>query len=357
MSETLEFTGTDPFTGEPLRFWVADGVVSTEPLAADATVEGGWIVPGLVDAHNHVGIAPGLGVTIEQARGIARKDLRAGTMLIREVGSPVDTHPLDADLHGPRFVRSGKHIARPKRYLRDYGVELDDPDQLAAEVATQARAGDGWVKLVGDWIDRDLGDLAPLWTRDQLEAAVAAAHDNGARITAHVFGADALPDIVGAGFDSIEHGTGLDEDLIDEMVRRDIALVPTLIQLETFPDIAAGADRFPKYKANMLALHAGRRDVFAQAREAGVRIYAGTDAGGTITHGRIVDEIESLAGIGLSPLEALTAASTAPRAWLGVPGIEHGARADFLVLDADPAQDLSTLRRPTHLICGGAKVA
>jgi len=154
-----------------------------------------------------------------------------------------------------------------------------------------------------------------------------------------------------------DHGTGLDEDLIDEMVRRDIALVPTLIQLETFPDIAAGSDRFPKYKANMLALHAGRRDVFAQAREAGVRIYAGTDAGGTITHGRIVDEIESLAGIGLSPLEALTAASTAPRAWLGVPGIEHGARADFLVLDADPAQDLSTLRRPTHLICGGAKVA
>lgn len=162
---------------------------------------------------------------------------------------------------------SGRHIARPKRYLRDYGVELDDPDLLAAEVATQARAGDGWVKLVGDWIDRDLGDLAPLWTREQLDAAVVAAHDNGARITAHVFGADALPDIVGAGFDSIEHGTGLDEDLIDEMVRRDIALVPTLIQLETFPDIAAGADRFPKYKANMLALHAGRRDVFAQARK------------------------------------------------------------------------------------------
>ncbi|EGD55644.1 amidohydrolase family protein [Gordonia neofelifaecis] len=357
MSEVLEFNGTDPFTGEPLRFWMADGVVSMEPIAGSVVaVARGWIVPGLVDAHNHVGIAPGLGVTIEQARGLAQRDLRAGTMLIREVGSPVDTHPLDADAHGPRFVRAGKHIARPKRYLRDYGVELDDPEQLAAEVATQARAGDGWVKLVGDWIDREVGDLAPLWTRDQLDAAVAAAHENGARITAHVFGADALPDIIGAGFDSIEHGTGLDEDLIDEMVRRDIALVPTLIQLETFPDIAAGADRFPKYKANMLALHAGRRDVFAQAREAGVRIYAGTDAGGTIEHGRIVDEIESLVGIGLSPIEALDAASTAPRDWLGVPGIEHGARADFLVLDSDPGQDLTTLRRPLHVVCGGERV-
>lgn len=357
MSAPVEFLGTDPFSGEPLHFWVVDGTISTEPVAGADTVDGGWIVPGLVDAHNHVGIAPGLGVTIEQARGLARRDLAAGTMLIREVGSPLDTHPLDDDAHGPRFVRSGKHIARPKRYLRDYGVELDDPDQLAAEVAAQARAGDGWVKLVGDWIDREVGDLAPLWTRDQLEAAVAAAHENGARITAHVFGADALPDIIGAGFDSVEHGTGLDEDLIDEMVRRDIALVPTLIQLETFPDIAAGADRFPKYKANMLALHAGRHEVFARAREAGVRIYAGTDAGGTITHGRIVDEIEALTGIGFTALEALGAASIAPREWLCADGLSHGARADFLVLDADPASDPTTLRRPTHIVCGGAKIA
>ena len=56
-----------------------------------------------------------------------------------------------------------------------------------------------------------------------------AAHDAGARITAHVFGRDALPDIIDAGFDSIEHGTGLDEELIDRLVDRDIALVPTLI--------------------------------------------------------------------------------------------------------------------------------
>jgi len=357
MNAPLEFNGTDPFTGEPIRFWMHDGVVSTEPIVgANVAVARGWIVPGLVDAHNHVGIAPGLGVTIERARELAAQDLRAGTMLIREVGSPVDTHPLGADAHGPRFLRSGKHIARPKRYLRDYGVELDDPDQLAAEVAVQARAGDGWVKLVGDWIDREVGDLAPLWSREQLVAAVEAAHANGARITAHVFGAEALPDIIAAGFDSIEHGTGLDEDLIDQLVERDIALVPTLIQLETFPEIAAGADRFPKYKQNMLSLHAGRHEVFARAREAGVRIYAGTDAGGTIKHGRIVDEVEALTTIGFGPLQALAAASTAPRDWLGAPGIVHGARADFLVLDSDPAEDLSTLRRPLHIVCGGEKI-
>ncbi|WP_143965413.1 amidohydrolase family protein [Gordonia zhaorongruii] len=354
------FAGTDPFTGESLEFWVSGGTVSFEPVAGADTAVGGpdaaWIVPGLVDAHNHVGIAPGLGVTIDRARGFAYEDAQAGALLIREVGSPLDTHPLDDDPRCPRFLRAGKHIARPKRYLRDYGVELSDPDLLANEVARQARAGDGWVKLVGDWIDREAGDLTPLWTRAQLDTAVATAHEHGARITAHVFGAAALPDIVAAGFDSIEHGTGLDTDLIDEMVRRDIALVPTLIQLENFPGIADSADRFPKYQETMRRLYDGRTAVFAAAREAGVRIYAGTDAGGFIGHGRIIDEVEALTGIGFSPLDALAAASTAPRDWLGVPGIAEGERADFLVLDADPADDLSTLRRPVHVVCSGEKI-
>ncbi|MFZ2512384.1 MAG: amidohydrolase family protein [Gordonia sp. (in: high G+C Gram-positive bacteria)] len=348
------YRGIDPFTGASLDLWVEGGRISTSPVAGATTVaDGGWLVPGLVDAHNHVGIAPGLGVTTEQARAFAYQDAKAGTLLIREVGSPVDTHPLDDDRRCPRFLRAGKHIARPKRYLRDYGVELDDPGTLAEEVRRQAAAGDGWVKLVGDWIDRDAGDLAPLWTRGQLDAAVAAAHESGARITAHVFGYDALPDIIGAGFDSIEHGTGLTPDLVEEMVERDIALVPTLIQVENFPGIADGADRFPAYQATMRKLYASAGGVYGAAREAGVAIYAGTDAGGFVGHGRIVDEIEALNGIGLSPLEALAAASTAARDWLGVDGLADGARADFLVLDADPAHDLSTLRRPTHIVCSG----
>ncbi|WP_448223322.1 amidohydrolase family protein [Gordonia iterans] len=352
------YRGIDPFTGEQLELWVDGGRIWTEPVPGAQTVsDGGWIVPGLVDAHNHVGIAPGLGVTVEQARGFAAQDARAGALLIREVGSPVDTHPLDDDAHGPRFLRAGKHIARPKRYLRDYGVELDDPDLLADEVRRQAAAGDGWVKVVGDWIDREVGDLAPLWTRAQLDAAATAAHESGARITAHVFGYDALPDLIEAGFDSIEHGTGLTPELIDQLVARDIALVPTLIQVENFPGIADGADRFPAYQRNMRALYARSREVFAAAREAGVAIYAGTDAGGFVEHGRIVDEVEALTGLGFSPIEALAASSCRPREWLGADGIVHGARADFLVLDDDPAQSVAALRRPRHIVCGGARLA
>ena len=146
----------------------ASGITVT--VADDA-----WLLPGLVDAHNHVGIAPGLGVTVEQARAFAYADVAAGTTLIREVGSPLDTHPLDDDPRCPQFIRAGKHIARPKRYLRDYGVDLDDPDDLAGEVTRQAAAGDGWVKIVGDWIDRDAGDLLTL--QDEIAAEVVARVD------------------------------------------------------------------------------------------------------------------------------------------------------------------------------------
>ncbi len=353
----LHVGGFDGLTGQRLDRWIVDGRFTSEPVpGATTVVDDGWLLPGLVDAHNHVGIAPGLGVTVEQARRFAQADVAAGATLIREVGSPLDTHPLDGDPRCPQFIRAGKHIARPKRYLRDYGVELADPDDLAVEVARQAGAGDGWVKIVGDWIDRDLGDLAPLWTRAQLDAAVAAAHAAGARITAHVFGRDALPDLIGAGFDCIEHGTGLTVDLIDEMVRGGVALVPTMIQIENFPGIADGADRFPAYQSNMRALYANAAAVMAAAREAGVAIYAGTDAGGFVEHGRIVDEVEALVGMGMPVDAALAAASTGARKWLGAGVFGDDDRADVLVLDADPREDLSTLRRPREIICGGVPV-
>jgi imidazolonepropionase-like amidohydrolase len=329
-------------------------VISHEPISGAVTVaDGGWIMPGLVDAHNHVGIAPGLGVTIEQARAFAYQDAKAGATLIREVGSPLDTHPLDDDPRCPRFIRAGKHIARPKRYLRDYGVDLDEVTDLPAEVARQADAGDGWVKLVGDWIDRDAGDLAPLWPEDILREAVSVAHDRGVKVTAHVFGTEALYGLIDAGVDCIEHGTGLNDELIARMAQQDIALVPTLIQVENFPSIADGADRFPGYQKHMRKLYADAPATFAAAIEAGLSIYAGTDAGGFVEHGRVVDEIEALAGIGLTAAQALDAACWSARDWLGAGALDDGDRTDLLVLAGDPTVDMSVLRSPVAVVCGG----
>ncbi|HEU5475550.1 MAG TPA: amidohydrolase family protein [Actinophytocola sp.] len=341
--------------GEERDLWIVNGRIRTQPVpGAESIVDGGFLVPGLVDAHCHVGMAAG---DLAAAQVQAETDRDAGTLLIRDCGSPLDTRPLQERLDLPRLVRAGRHLARPKRYIAHIGVELDDPADLPAAVAEQAGYGDGWVKLVGDWIDRDIGDLAPLWPDDVLTKAIAVAHDAGARVTAHVFGEDALPGLINAGIDCIEHGTGLSDATIAAMAQRGTALVPTLINIATFPDIAAQADKYPAYAAHMRALHQRNRPVIAAAIEAGIPVYAGTDAGGGIGHGRIVDEIVALHAAGLSAERALGAASWAARDWLGWSALDEGSAADLLAVDADPRSALDTLRTPTRIILRGRVIS
>jgi imidazolonepropionase-like amidohydrolase len=344
----------------PTELWIdTDGRISAEPIPGATTlVEGGWIVPGLVDAHCHVGLGPAGRVELPEAITQAETDRDAGTLLIRDCGSPLDTTPLQSRADLPVIIRAARHVARPKRYIPGLAVELDDPALLPEEVARQAAAGDGWVKLVGDWIDRGAGDLAPVWPDDVLVAAVEAAHAAGARVTAHVFGTDALPGLIAAGIDCIEHGTGLTDELIAEMARRGTALVPTLINVDTFPGIAdSAAGKYPVYAGHMRELHSGAHDVVRRAVEAGVPVYAGTDAGGGIAHGRIADEVAALHAAGMSPAEALGAASWAARAWLGREALVPRAPADLVVYAADPRADLAVLADPDLVVLRGRPMA
>lgn len=341
--------------GEPVRWWIADGLLRADPIRGAQTVwDGGWVIPGLVDAHCHVGAGPGGGVGVGEAITQARADRDAGALLLRDCGSPTDTRALDGHRDLPRIIRAGRHLARPKRYQPGYAIELEDQWQLPAAVAEQARRGDGWVKLVGDWIDRSTGDLAPLWSDAVLAAAVAAAHAEGARVTAHVFGEDALPGLIAAGIDCVEHGTGLTADTVAMMAERGTALVPTLVNIENFPAFAAAATRFPVYAAHMRDLHGRFRQRIGAAREAGVGIYAGSDAGGSIPHGLIAWEVEALAGIGMTPTEALGAACWDARAWLGRPALAEGAPADLLCFADDPRSGPPVLSRPDLVILRGA---
>ncbi len=347
----LRGTLLDADGGRAVELHVARGAFVDAAPGARTLVDGAFLVPGLVDAHCHVGLGPQGAVPLDEAVAQAEADRDAGTLLIRDCGSPVDTTPLRSRPDLPEIVRAGRHLGRPKRYLPGLAVELDDPALLPDAVTAQARAGDGWVKLVGDWIDREVGDLAPLWPDDVLAAAVRAAHAAGARVTAHVFGTEALPGLIDAGIDCIEHGTGLTDDLIADMARRGTALVPTLINIETFPDIAGRAHRFPTYAAHLRALHARARDVVARAAEAGVPVYAGTDAGGGIRHGRIADEVAALHAAGVP--DALGAASWAARAWLGRPAVEVGAPADLVAYRDDPRADPAVLRHPELVLLRG----
>jgi imidazolonepropionase-like amidohydrolase len=346
--------------GEQRDVWVRDGRFSFESVPGAETVGGGggWLVPGLVDAHCHVGVGPG-GAAVDDPDDIRRQaldDRAAGVLALRDCGSPVDTRFLDEDPEMPRIIRAGRHISAPRRYIPGLGVEVEPP-ALADEVRVQARRGDGWVKLVGDWIDRGVGDLAPEWPDDALAEAMAAAHEEGARVTAHTFGTDALPGLIRAGIDCIEHGTGLTEELIGEMAARGTAVVPTLINVENFPGFAAaGEAKFPAYASTMRRLYAQSGAVVRAAFEAGVPVFAGTDAGGGVAHGSIAAEVRALHQAGLPAEAALAAASWAARSWLGLPCIEEGAPADVVVYDADPRTDLDVLARPTLILRNGRPV-
>ncbi|MCB0949214.1 MAG: amidohydrolase family protein [Mycobacterium sp.] len=344
--------------GEPVEWWIVRGELSAEPVAGAETVFGadgfgGWILPGLVDAHCHVGLGEHGVIEMDEAVSQAETERAAGALLLRDAGSPTDTRSFDDRHDLPRIIRAGRHVARPKRYQRGFAIELEDEWQLPEAVAQQARWGDGWVKLVGDWIDREAGDLAPLWSDEVLKAAIDAAHANGARVTAHVFGEDALPGLIKAGIDCIEHGTGLTEDTVDLMVEHGTALVPTLINIDNFPDIAAAASRYPRYQRHMRALHETCAARVGAAREAGVPIYAGTDAGSAVAHGRISDEVEALKGIGMTATEALGAACWDARRWLGRPALEHGASADLVCYADDPRGGAAVLAAPTLVMLRG----
>jgi imidazolonepropionase-like amidohydrolase len=103
----------------------------------------------------------------------------------------------------------------------------------------------------------------------------------------------------------------------------------------------------------MLALHERRYATLAAAHEAGIRIYTGTDAGGSLAHGRVADEVLELRSAGLSIDDALRAAVWDARPWLGRPGLEEGAQADLVVYDADPRQDLAVLQQPSAVVLRG----
>jgi imidazolonepropionase-like amidohydrolase len=324
--------------------------------ARDVRTVEGWALPGLVDAHCHVGLGAEGPVDAATAEKQALTDREAGTLLIRDAGSPSDTRWVDDREDLPKIIRAGRHIARTRRYIRNFAWEIE-PDHLVAYVAREARRGDGWVKLVGDWIDRDLGDLAPCWPREAVEAAIAEAHRLGARVTAHCFAESSLRDLVEAGIDCIEHATGLTEDLIPLFAERGVAIVPTLVNIATFPQLAAGGEsRYPQWSAHMRRLHERRYDTVRGAYDAGIPVYVGTDAGGSLAHGLVAAEVTELVTAGIPAVDAVSATSWGARAWLGRPGLEEGAPADLVVYEGDPRADVRVLAAPRRVVLNGIVV-
>ena len=345
--------GPDDVRGEA---WVVGGRLTFEPptsAGADMQTLHGYVLPGLVDAHCHVGLDAHGAVDDATSEAQAQADRDAGTLLIRDAGSPADTRWVDDRDDLPKIIRAGRHIARTRRYIRNYAHEVE-PDELVDRVRIEAKAGDGWVKLVGDWIDREAGDLTPCWPVDVLTEAIAAAHEEGARVTAHCFGEASLYDFAAAGTDCIEHATGLEDETIAQFAAQGIAIVPTLVNIATFPRIAEPArEKFPDYHRRMIALHQRRHATIGAAHDAGIPIYVGTDAGGSLRHGLVAQEALELTRAGLTEREALYAAAWGAREWLGRPGLAEGEDADFVVYDTDPREEIRALAAPKHIVLRG----
>ncbi|MEV4638553.1 amidohydrolase family protein [Actinoplanes sp. NPDC049548] len=356
---TLHVRGTLLPDGEVRDLWLVGDRITFEPVRDAETVsDSGWIVPGLVDAHCHLGIRYGATPieSLDEARDLASKDRDAGVLALRDAGSPYPYPELDDEPEIPRLVRAGRHVAPPRRYLREIGIEVDAAD-VVETVTAQAKAGTGWVKIVGDWIDRSVGDLAPSWDPATMAAAVEAAHAAGARAAVHTFSEEGVAQMVRAGVDSVEHGTGLSLDLIDEMARRGTALVPTMINIRTFGGIADQArPKFPGYADHMLALRDRFPQVVVAAHEAGVPVYVGTDAGGSIRHGLAAEEMLLLHEAGIPAADVLAAASWRAREWLGFPGLVEGGLADLVVYPEDPRADLRVVRAPQRIVLKGRVV-
>ena len=327
---------------------------------AEQVIEG-WVLPGLVDVHCHIGLGSEGPVDAETALTQGQADLAAGTLLVRDAGVPVDTRWLEGRTDVPEIIRSGRHLARPKRYLRYYADELGSVADLPGAMAAQARAGDGWVKVVGDWIDRDRADqadLAPLWPRTELTEGVRRAHAEGARVTVHTFATETIDDLLAAGVDCIEHGTGMNAEQIQIAAERAIPVVPTLLQVGQFDQFAEqGAAKFPLYAKRMRDMHARRYQQVRALHEAGVPLLVGSDAGGLLEHGRIAAECAEMVRAGVPVIDVLAAASWAARDYLGRPGIVEGAPADLVVYPEDPRRDIGVLAHPSAVIRRGHVVA
>lgn len=359
--DTLHLTG--PIVvgdrDERPQAWVVGGRITYERPQHSGTVTtlDGTVIPGLVDMHCHVGLDGGGAVEPDLAVKQAQVDRDAGTLLIRDAGSPLDTRFIQTRDDMPRLIRSARFIARPKRYLRNYAREIES-DQLPQVAAEEARDGDGWVKLIGDWIDRDEGDLTPLWSPGQLIDALAAVHAEGARATVHTFSREAITPLLEAGIDCIEHGTGMTEDHMRIAVERGIPVVPTMLQVDQFAGFAdAGEAKFPRYAQRMRAMYDRRETHVRNLWEAGVTLLVGTDAGGTLGHGLLPEEVSRMVAAGVPAADAVAGASWRARAFLGAESLTEGASADLVVYATDPRIDIAALAAPKHVVLRGSRVA
>jgi imidazolonepropionase-like amidohydrolase len=347
----------------------------------DATV-----LPGLIDAHTHLTMEPRFGydqlaisVPRQALTGAknARLTLLAGFTTVRNVGAQnfTDVALRDAinagDVPGPRMMVSGPALSitgghcdnnmLPFEYHATDGGVADGVAAVQHKVRENIKYGADLIKVCATGGVLSLGDnpQASQYTLEEMKAIVADAHRLGRKVAAHAHGAEGIRWAAEAGVDSIEHGSYIDDTGIAVMKEHGTYLVPTLYLGDWMIDNAGLTRLPPPLLAKAREVIPAARKNIAHAFASGVKVAFGTDAA-VYPHGLNAHEFAVMVRLGLTPLQAIQAATLNAADLLGWSGkvgtLEPGAWADIVAVEGDPTKDVTTLERVRFVMKGGEVV-
>ncbi|WP_206424422.1 amidohydrolase family protein [Halorubrum sp. CSM-61] len=348
-----------------------------DAVDAETDASGSVVAPGLIDAHVHVMMdgRPDVATAVSEsdytasyrAAGNLRDALEVGVTTVRDLGSR-GTLALDAgeavaagEIDGPRVLACGRNVIMTGGHGNWFGREADGPSEVRKAAREQLKAGADVLKCMatGGVLTEGAVTGAPELTPEELEAFTDAAAPTDTPTAAHAHGEEGIKNAVEAGISSVEHGTFMDREAAEMMAERGTYWVPTASALRGIVDhgTEAGIPEDAVAKAEDAADRFD--DAWDRALEADVPIAMGTDAGTPFNFfGDIPRELEYMVDYGLSPEGALEAATVNAADLLGlddVGRIEEGYRADLVVLDADPTEDVTAWQEPEAVFAAGER--
>ena len=346
-------------------------------IPAGATViegEGYALLPGLIDCHVHYCLDAGPDslrsleqddptVTAVKAVAHTRATLEGGVTTVRDVGSRAHisisvTRAIHAGIiPGPRTLNAGLAICMTGGHAWFIGRQTDGRDDVVKAVQEQVRAGADIIKFIatGGVLTPGTSPGAAQLTPDELKAGVEEATRAGRRVAAHAHGAEGMKNAIRAGVHSIEHGTLLDDEAIELFLKHRTFLVPTLSAIQSGCEMGRQGG-MPDYAVQKsMALGEEQQKTFRKAVKAGVRIAMGTDAGTPFNrHGRNAQELRRMVEFGMTPMQAVAAATASAAALLGleqeIGTIEAGKQADLILVDGNPLDDIALLQEPKNVV-------
>ncbi len=332
------------------------------------------VLPGLIDCHVHLCLGGDADVlraireedpalTLLKAARSARTTLESGFTTVRDLG--FRDHSIfslrqaiqDGLLPGPRILAAGLVVCMTGGHARFIGREADGPVEVVAAVREQLARGAEVIKFIasGGVLTPGTSPESAQMTPEELGAGMAEARRAGRRVAAHAHGAEGMKNAIRAGAHSIEHATLMDDEAAALMREQGVFMVPTLSAIARTADcgLNCGIPETTVHKAR--TMRARHEASFKKAHRSGIPIALGTDAGTPFNHhGENAQELDRMVALGMSPMEAIVAATASAARLLGIEHlvgtIEVGKEADLLIVDGNPLKKISLLRDRDRIV-------